>query len=77
MIISMTVMTKRGYILIPAEIRRKWGIQGGTKVSIEEREGEIVLKLITPAYIRSNAGVLKSGGKLTRVLLEERKNEII
>ena len=39
-----TVMTTKGQIVIPSKIRRKLNINTGSKLYIEERGDEIVLK---------------------------------
>jgi len=69
---STTTVTSKGQIVIPSRIRKKMNIRKGTKLLVEEREREIVLRLITPAHFESVAGALPTGGKLTKVLLEER-----
>ena len=42
---------------------------------IEERDGDIILKALTPAYFEKIAGVLRTGGKLSKALLEERAKD--
>jgi AbrB family looped-hinge helix DNA binding protein len=69
---ATTVVTTKGQIVIPAEIRRRLKIKKGTKLSIEERGGELVLKALTPGYFERVAGVLRTGGRLSRALLRER-----
>ena len=69
---AMTVVTTKGQIVIPAEIRRRLNIKKGTKLSIEERGGELVLKALTPEYLERVAGVLRTRGRLSKALLRER-----
>ncbi|MFB6100786.1 MAG: AbrB/MazE/SpoVT family DNA-binding domain-containing protein [Candidatus Nanohalobium sp.] len=35
---------ERGRVVIPKELRDKFGLRGGEKLDVEERDGEIVLK---------------------------------
>ena len=72
---AMTVVTTKGQIVIPAEIRRRLNIKKGTKLSIEERDGELVLKALTPGYFERVAGVLRTGGRLSKALLRERAKD--
>ncbi|MBE3093131.1 MAG: AbrB/MazE/SpoVT family DNA-binding domain-containing protein [Candidatus Hydromicrobium sp.] len=70
-----TVVTTKGQIVIPSKIRRKYNIKKGTKIYIEERGDELVLKAVTPEYFEKIAGVLQTKGKLSRMLLEERSKD--
>lgn len=70
-----TIVTTKGQIVIPSKIRRKYNIKRGTKLYIEERNDELVLKAVTPEYFDKIAGVLQTKGKLSRMLLEERSKD--
>jgi AbrB family looped-hinge helix DNA binding protein len=69
---TTTIVTTKGQIVIPSKIRRRLNIKRGTKLYIEERGDELVLKAVTPAYFEKIAGVLQTKGKLSKALLEER-----
>ncbi len=71
----ITTVSTKGQVLIPSKIRRKLKINKGTKVYIEEKGNEITLKPITPEAISRFAGILQSGGELTKALLEEREKD--
>ena len=73
---TTTVVTAKGQIVIPSRIRRRLNIKKGTKLYIEERDDELVLKPVTPEYFRKIAGVLQTEGKLSKVLLEEHARDI-
>jgi AbrB family looped-hinge helix DNA binding protein len=72
---TTTVVTTKGQIVIPSEIRRKLNIKKGTKFYVEERGDEIVLKPITPEYFKKIAGILQTKGKLSKALLDERAKD--
>ncbi|MBI2934602.1 MAG: AbrB/MazE/SpoVT family DNA-binding domain-containing protein [Chloroflexi bacterium] len=72
---TTTSMTTKGQIVIPADIRRKLNLKVGTRVNIEEKNGEIVLRPLTVEYLDKTAGILGTNGDLTRELLEERARE--
>lgn len=38
------VVTRKGQITIPVQLRRKFGIQKNTKLEVKEEEGRIVIK---------------------------------
>ncbi len=68
-------VTSKGQLVIPARLRRKYGIKSGTAIRFIEREHEILLQPVTGDYIRSVRGMLKSETSATRELLEERSRE--
>lgn len=41
------IVSSRGQITLPAEVRKQFGIKSGEPVIIEERNGELVLKPAT------------------------------
>ncbi len=66
--------TVKGQIVIPAELRRKYGIKEGTKIVVTDTENGINLRPITEQYIRELQGSLKGTG-LIAALLEERAKD--
>lgn len=71
----IVTVTSKGQISIPAGIRRKLGIQKGTRVVIEERGEEIVLKPLTEEHLDRMAGVLRGPVSLSKKLLGSRVAE--
>ena len=67
MVVSVT-----GRIVIPSELRRKFGIKKGTQLYIYERDGEIAMKPITDDYLRNMAGLTGTKGKLLKAFMEEK-----
>jgi len=68
-------VSSKGQVVIPAHIRRKFGIRKGTILLIEERDDGIVMRPLTAAYFDRFAGILKGEDSLTEALLEERARE--
>ena len=71
---KISVVTVKGQIVIPVEIRRKIGIRQGTKVFLEEKNGDIIVHPATTDFYERACGILKGGG-LTKMLLAERQKE--
>ena len=67
-----TIVSAKGQVLIPAELRRKYGIKPGTKICFLERGSEITLQPVTTEYFRSHVGMFKSKTSMTKALLRER-----
>ena len=68
-------VTSKGQLVIPAKLRRRYGIKQGTKVCFVERENEILFQPVTKEYIRSVCGMLKSETSVTQELLKERARD--
>jgi AbrB family looped-hinge helix DNA binding protein len=68
-------VTSKGQLVIPARLRRKYGIEPGTKVRFVERDHEILLQPVTKEYVRSVCGLLKSESSATQMLLRERARD--
>ncbi|MCC6299261.1 MAG: AbrB/MazE/SpoVT family DNA-binding domain-containing protein [Anaerolineales bacterium] len=67
-------ITVKGQIVIPVELRRKYGITPNTRIAIVDNGHEIVLRPITKEYLKKLQGSLKGSGAL-EVLLEERRKD--
>jgi AbrB family looped-hinge helix DNA binding protein len=66
-------VTTKGQLVIPARIRRRYGIKAGTRVHFIEKGDELVLRPVTAAAIRRLCGALKSATSVTEELLAERR----
>jgi AbrB family looped-hinge helix DNA binding protein len=69
-----TYASVKGQIVIPAALRRKYGIKNGTKIIVTDIGDAIVLKPVTEQYLKNLQGSLKGKGGL-KVLLEERHKD--
>lgn len=69
-----TYATVKGQIVIPAPLRKKYGITEGTKIVVVDTGNEILLRPITPQYLKNLRGSLK-GTDALQVLVEERKKD--
>ena len=68
-------VTSKGQLVIPAALRKRYGIKSGTKVRFIERDGEILIQPVTKEFIRSVCGMLKSEKSATEELLKERARD--
>jgi len=68
-------VTSKGQLVIPAKLRRKFGIKSGTRVNFFEEEDGIKIIPVTAETIKANRGFLGTGGKLLKSLMEEKKKE--
>jgi AbrB family looped-hinge helix DNA binding protein len=68
-------VTSKGQLVIPVRLRRKYGIEPGTKVRFVERDHEILIQPVTKEYVRSVCGLFKSETSATQMLLKERARD--
>ena len=71
-------MTSKGQVVIPARLRRKYGLKEGTKLNFSEEEGRFIVQPVTKEFIDSFCGIFKSKhGEKSAVqeLLEDRAAE--
>ncbi len=66
-------ITAKGQIVIPAALRRKYGITPQTRVAISDDGERIVLKPITPELVDRLCGSLKGSGTMQDYLAEKAK----
>jgi AbrB family looped-hinge helix DNA binding protein len=69
-----TRATIKGQIVIPAALRRKYNIQGGTRIQVYEEKGRIILHPVNRETIQKVRGLFKGPGAL-KLLREEREKE--
>lgn len=69
-----TYATVKGQIVIPAQLRKKFGIRAGTRIEIIDEGERIVLQPNTSEYIHSLRGKYKGKG-LLKELTEGKKRE--
>jgi AbrB family looped-hinge helix DNA binding protein len=68
--------TSKGQLVIPAELRRKYGISAGTRVKfLEDHFGRIVLQPTTESYIDRVMGCLANGPDLLAGWKDEHRQE--
>jgi len=68
--------TSKGQLVVPAELRRKHGIEAGTRVNfIEDQFGRIVLQPVTEEYVDRIMGCLADGPDLLAEWTKEHRSE--
>lgn len=69
-----TCATSKGRIVIPAMLRKKYGIKNGTKIIFTDIGNAIVLKPVTEQYLKSLQGSLKGKCGLKTLMGERSKD---
>ncbi|RLG60094.1 MAG: AbrB/MazE/SpoVT family DNA-binding domain-containing protein [Candidatus Hydrothermarchaeota archaeon] len=68
-------LSSKGQIVIPADIRKKYGLRPGSRVEIFDMEGQIVLCSIPEDPIEAAHGFLSSRRSISEMLKEAREEE--
>jgi len=69
-----TYVSVKGQIVIPAALRRKYGIKNGTRIIISDNGDSITLKPVTERYLKNLQGSLKGKGALKAFVDERHKD---
>jgi AbrB family looped-hinge helix DNA binding protein len=70
-----SIVTVKGQIVIPAKIRKKFGIKKGTKIAFIEQNNKLIIQPLDKSYFESLAGMLGSEGDMLKSLMEDKKQE--
>jgi AbrB family looped-hinge helix DNA binding protein len=75
--ILMTTLTisQKGWVVIPAELRRKYQLTPGTKVRIVDYGGVLSIVKVFDDPVNQGAGMLKGSDSLTEAVTEEHRQE--
>jgi AbrB family looped-hinge helix DNA binding protein len=72
---SVVKVSTKGWVVIPAEYRRKYGIKAGDRVHIVDYGGLLTIVPLLPDPVEEACGILKGPISLTDALLAERRSE--
>ena len=69
-------LSQKGWVVIPASIRKKYGLKPGANLQVVDYGGVLA---IVPAFkdpVKDGAGMLKGDDSLTQVVVEEHKRDL-
>ena len=72
----ITKLSQKGWVVIPAALREKYGLRPGANLQVVDYGG--VLSIV-PAFkdaIKDGVGLLKGDNSLTQMLIEEHRQEL-
>jgi AbrB family looped-hinge helix DNA binding protein len=70
-----TTVTTKGQVVIPASLRKKLRLQKGAKLGVSEKDGQIIMELLTEDPIKAGRGMLTTRGAVLRQLAQDRMVE--
>lgn len=72
---AVAQVSAKGHVLIPRHLRKKFGLQAGTKVYVAEEEGRVVVMPLPSDPIAAATGFLAGNYSLTDDLRHEHRAE--
>ena len=72
---TTSIISEQGRVVIPKEIRQRYGLKKGDKVHIIDYGGRITIIPVSDNPIKASHGLLKDGSSLTEALLESRRED--
>ena len=69
-------ITAKGQVVIPAEFRRKHGLQTPGRALITERDGQLVITPVASDPVTGSCGILRSKTPLREAQKRHREEEI-
>lgn len=72
---ALATVSAKGWIVIPAEYRKKYNIQPGDQVHVVDYGGVLAIVPVPQDPIKAGRGLLKGPKFLTKALLEEHARE--
>jgi len=72
----MTIkLSQKGWLVIPAELRKKYGLKPGTEVHVVDYGGVLAIVPEFKYPVRQGAGILKAEDSLTQMIVDEHRQE--
>jgi len=72
---SVLTVSNKGWVVIPAEMRKKYNLVPGTKVVIVDYGGVLAILPVFKNPVEQGYGLLKGGASLTDALKKDRELE--
>ena len=69
------IVTRKGQVTIPIEIRRKFGIEENSKVEIVEQDGLIVINKCPSIFDLAGSGAGKANVEELKKMLDQMRDE--
>lgn len=73
---ATTTVSAKGWVVIPQEIRRRYGLKKGDRVHVIDYGGVLAIVPASKDPIAEGLGMLRGGPSMTKALLEDRRREL-
>jgi AbrB family looped-hinge helix DNA binding protein len=73
---AIATVSEKGWVVIPQEIRKRYGLKKGDKVHVIDSDGRIAIIPVARDPIAAGLGMFRGGPSMTKGLLEDRRREL-
>ncbi len=70
-----SILSEKGWVVIPQELRERYGLKKGDKVHVIDYGGVISIVPASEAPIKNSSGMLKGKTSLIRELMKSRRQD--
>lgn len=71
----ITILSDKGQVVIPAEVRTRLGLRRGDRFEVDTRADEVIFKLLPRSPLSQLRGAFKGPDSLTDALVREHQAE--
>ena len=72
---TMSILSKKGWVVIPNELRDRYGLKKGDRVHVIDYGGVISIIPVSEAPIKRSMGTLRGKTSLVKELLKSRRED--
>jgi len=72
---ATSTVSRKGWVVIPQELRERYGLKKGDRVHFIDYGGAIALIPVSGNSVRKGCGMLRGGTSLTEALLQSRRKD--
>ncbi len=72
---NTSILSEKGWIVIPQELRERYGLKKGDKVHVVDYGGVISIVPASETPIRNSSGILKGKTSLVKTLVKSRRQD--
>jgi len=68
-------LSQKGWVVIPASLREKYGLKPGANLQVVDYGGVLAIVPALKDPVKNGAGILKGGNSLTQAIVKEHRRE--
>jgi len=72
---NTSVLSEKGWVVIPRELRKRYGLKKGDKVHVVDYGGVISIVPASATPIKTSLGILKGKTSLVKELMKSRRDD--
>ena len=74
---NMSILSEKGWVVIPQELRERYGLKKGDRVHVVDYGGVISIVPASEVPIKNAMGMLKGKTSLVKALIKSRREDAV